>query len=80
MTEQKVYYLIKRINKQTGRVDYQKCKCLEIFTNEKERCWRFSKQGAKQIVARYEAFEKQKKRGFYDWEIEPTTERRTVWD
>lgn len=80
MEKQKVYYLIKRTDKQTGRVDYQKCKCLEIFTTEKERCWRFSKQGAKQIVERYIAFEQRKKRQFYDWAIEPTTEWRSVWD
>lgn len=45
-------YYVKRENINTGEVEYQRTKCLDIYTKNKEICWQFSKQGAKGIAER----------------------------
>ena len=45
-------YLVKRINSITAEVEYQRTKCLDIYTKNKEVCGQFSKQGAKGIAER----------------------------
>jgi hypothetical protein len=65
-------YYIKRISLQTGRIEYYKNKTVAAWVFNKNYCWRFSKQGAKNIIKRYEEFEKRRlnnQQYFYD--IEP---------
>ena len=45
-------YYIKKINKQTGRVEYKQYKCIEGFNPNKSLCWKFSQQGAEKIIER----------------------------
>lgn len=39
-----------------GFVRYKKAKTLDIWTSNPSVCWKFSKQGAKQIVDRYNGY------------------------
>ena len=47
-------YYVYRISKYSGRKEYKKTKTLDIYISEslKDSCWKFSKEGAKKIVAR----------------------------
>lgn len=45
-------YYIRKTNKQTGRVEYKRYKCIDGFTTNKDLCWQFSKQGAEKIIER----------------------------
>lgn len=53
-------YFIKRTNQQ-GKVSYKKNKCVDGWSTNKTYCWRFSKQGARQIIKRLEECEARKK-------------------
>lgn len=48
-------YYIKRTNKQTGRIEYKRYKCIDGFCRDKSLCWQFSKQGALKIIERLKA-------------------------
>ena len=43
-------YYIKMYNPQTDRTKYKQYKCISGFNSNKERCWKFSKQGATKII------------------------------
>ena len=45
-------YYIKMFNKQTGKTKYKRYKCIDGFTENKDLCWQFSKQGAQKIIER----------------------------
>lgn len=45
-------YYIKKTNKQTGRIEYKRYKCIDGFSRDKSQCWKFSKQGALKIIER----------------------------
>lgn len=45
-------YYIRKTNKQTGKVEYKRYKCIDGFSPNKELCWQFSKQGALRIIER----------------------------
>lgn len=59
MAEKKYY--VGRKSKITGRVEYQRCKCLDRFCDETyiknnpKSVWQFSRQGAKNIAERENA-------------------------
>lgn len=50
-------YFIKRTNLQTGVTEYYKNKTVAAWVSLKTYCWRFSKQGGKNIIARYNTFQ-----------------------
>lgn len=45
-------YYIRKTNKQTGRVEYKRYKCIDGFNSNKEICWQFTKHGASKIIER----------------------------
>ena len=45
-------YYIKMYNKQFNRTKYKRYKCIDGFSENKELCWKFSKQGALKIIER----------------------------
>lgn len=49
-------YYIKMIDTRIGKTYYKAYKCSEGWRDErlKERCWAFSKQGAKKIISKLE--------------------------
>ena len=44
------YYIIKTTKK---GIEYKRTKCLDNWSKTPEGCWKFSEQGAKKIVDRY---------------------------
>lgn len=55
-------YFVCRKNLKTGTIEFQKCKCLDIFVPERfvrenpSAVWQFSSGGARKIVERYSAY------------------------
>lgn len=45
------YYIV-MVNKQFNMKEYKKYKCVDGWTRNKEVCWKFSKQGATNIIKR----------------------------
>lgn len=43
-------YYIRKTNKKTGKVEYKRYKCSDGFSENKDLCWKFSKQGALKII------------------------------
>ena len=47
-------YLIKMTNTQFNTVKYKRYKCIDGWSTDSSVCWKFSKQGATNIIKRLE--------------------------
>lgn len=45
-------YYIRMTDKRLGIVKYKRNKCVDGFAYDKDKCWKFTKQGAKKIIER----------------------------
>ena len=62
------YYIVME---RKGRKMYKKYKCIEGWAKNRDECWKFSKQGAKNIVEQYKKMKTMQDAQFY---IEPAQE------
>lgn len=60
-------FYVYRVVTHNGHKSYKRTKCTDSWVEGKEKCWQFSKQGAKGIVEAYNSCS----RGFYTYGMEP---------
>lgn len=60
------YYVFRVVN-HNGHKQYKRTKCSDYWTDNKNVCWQFSKQGAKKIVETYNSYNRS---NFYSYGVE----------
>lgn len=45
-------FYIRKTNLRTGRIEYKQYKCSDGFSQNRDTCWKFSRQGAEKIIER----------------------------
>lgn len=63
-------YYVTRTDRNTGVKYYKKAKTLDIWSKDKSVCWKYSKQGAKQIADRLNEWERKVYFEHFDYDFE----------